>query len=131
MVNNTGLEKPKKVGLAVNLLYTVIALGVIRATVNIIRHIDVRSIGYMHFGHALFLIASGYLVYLVNKRHNWARITLLIILILEIPVSILPIFDSISHSVLANLIGLIQVILFTVAMVQLFSQESRAWFNRD
>jgi len=138
-VNNKGIKPlmtqqqvsvlPQKIDLAVKLLYGVVAIGVIRAIINIINHIDVRSIGVTHLIHALALVLSAYLIFQVSKQHNWARITLLIILIVEIPFSILPMFDSISHSLLNNGLGLIQTILFVTAMVLLYMPESRAWFN--
>jgi len=122
---------PAKVDLAVKLLYGVVAIGVIRAIINIVNHIEVRSIGMTHFIHGLAFLLSGYLIYQVGKQQNWARITLLLILIIEIPFSILPMFDSIAHSLLNNGLGLVQALLFVTAMVLLYRPEAHDWFKHQ
>ncbi len=131
MTNQNSLALPQKIHLAVNLLYGVVALGLTRAIINIIRHADVRSIGFTHLGHALIFAGSAYLIYMVSKRRNWARISLLLILAIDIPFAILPMFDSISHSLLNNSLGFVQAALFIVAMVLLYLPESRIWFSHE
>jgi len=123
---------PQKIDLAVKLLYGVVALGIVRAVMNAINHIDVRSIGLVHLGHACVFAVSGYLIYQISKQQNWARITVLAILIIDIPFTVLPMFDSIKHSPLNNGLGLIQAGIFIAAMVLLYRPESSLWFkNRE
>ncbi|MEZ0152534.1 MAG: hypothetical protein AB9Q18_09595 [Candidatus Reddybacter sp.] len=129
MTNQQISALPQKVDLAVKLLYGVVAIGVVRMIINIINHIEVRSIGMTHLIHALTFVLSSYFIYQLSKQQNWARITLLIILIVEIPFSILPMFDAIKHSLLNNGLGLIQAMLFVTAMILLYRPESSAWFN--
>ena len=129
MTNQQISTPPQKVDLAVKLLYGVVAIGVVRMIINIINHIEVRSIGMTHLIHALAFVLSSYFIYQLSKQQNWARITLLVILIVEIPLSILPMFDAITHSLLNNGLGLIQTVLFVSAMVLLYRPEASAWFN--
>jgi len=129
MTNQQISAPPQKVDLAVKLLYGVVAIGVVRMIINIINHIEVRSIGMTHLIHVLVFVLSSYFIYQLSKQQNWARITLLIILIVEIPLSILPMFDAITHSLLNNGLGLIQTVLFVSAMVLLYRPEASAWFN--
>ena len=129
MTQQLASELPKKVDIAVKLLYGVVALGIVRAVINAINHIDVRSIGLVHLGHALVFAVSGYLIYNISKQHNWARIAVLVILIVDIPLTVLPMFDSIKHSPLNNGLGLIQAVIFIAAMMLLYRPESSLWFN--
>jgi len=122
---------PQKVDLAVKLLYGVVALGIVRAVINAINHIDVRSIGLMHLGHAFVFAVSGYLIYQISKQQNWARIAVLVILIVDIPLTVLPMLDSLKHSPLNNGLGLVQAGVFIAAMVLLYRPESSLWFDSE
>ena len=129
MTQQQSSELPQKIDLAVKLLYGVVALGIVRTVMNAINHIDVRSIGLVHLGHAFVFAVSGYLIYKISKQQNWARITVLAILIIDIPLTVLPMFDSIKHSPLNNGLGLMQAGIFIAAMVLLYRPESSLWFN--
>ena len=124
-------EIPQKVDLAVKLLYGVVALGIVRAVMNAINHIDVRSIGLVHLGHALVFAVSGYLIYQISKQQSWARMTVLAILIIDIPLTVLPMLDSLKHSPLNNGLGLVQAGVFIAAMVLLYRPESSLWFDSE
>lgn len=129
MTQQLASELPKKVDIAVKLLYGVVALGILRAAINAINHIDVRSLGLVHLGHALVFVVSSYFIYKISKQQNWARIAVLVILIVDIPLTVLPMFDSIKHSPLNNGLGLIQAVIFIAAMVLLYRPEASRWFN--
>ena len=122
---------PQKIDLAVKLLYGVVALGIVRTVMNAINHIDVRSIGPVHLGHAFVFAVSGYLIYKISKQQSWARMTVLAILIIDIPLTVLPMLDSLKHSPLNNGLGLVQAGVFIAAMVLLYRPESSLWFDSE
>ena len=122
-------ESPAKVTHAVKMLYLVVAIGVIRAAMTVIRHADVRSPGFLIFAKLLIYSASLYLIYEVGKGKNWARWSLVGILVVSTPLTILPNFDTITHNPIHAIFGFLQLGLYLVAVLFLFHESSTAWFG--
>jgi hypothetical protein len=111
------------------MLYLVVGLGVIRAAMTVIRHADVRSPEFLIFAKFLIYSASLYLIFEVGKGKNWARWSLVGILVVSIPLTVLPNFDSITHYPVHAIFGFLQLGLYMVAMLFLFHESSAAWFG--
>ena len=125
------LEKPAKVVLAQRLLYLVVSLGIIRATITVTRHADVRSPYFLIFLKFLVYSVSFFLIYQSGKAHNWARWALVLIFTISIPLVILPSFESISHNLVYALFVFLQLTLYIVALVFLFHGSSSSWFGKE
>jgi len=123
------LEKPEKVVTAVKLLYLMIAIGVIRTVMTVLRHVDVRSPHSLIITKILIYAASLFLIYQISRGKNWARWLLLAIFAIAFPLSVLPTFDAISHNPVHALLGLLQLGLYIVAMVYLFHRSSMEWLG--
>ena len=122
-------QTPEKIVTAVKLLYLVVAIGIIRTSMTVIRHVDVRSPHLLIFSKMLLYAASVFLIYQASKGKNWARWLLLAILAIAFPLSVLPTFDAIFHNPIHTLLGLLQLALYIVAMVFLFHRSSSQWFG--
>ena len=122
-------ERPSKVILAVRMLYLVVAIGIIRTAMTVIRHADVRSPHFLIETKALVYVASLFLIYQIGKGKNWARWYLVAILAIAIPLTILPNFESYSHNPVHMLLGFLQLALYIVALVFLFHGSSSHWFG--
>ena len=122
-------EKPEKVVTAIKLLYLMIAIGVFRTVMTVMRHADVRSPYSLIFTKVLIYAASVFLIYQISKGKNWARWLLLVIFAIAFPLSVLPTFDAISHNPVHALLGLLQLGLYIVAMVYLFQRSSTQWIG--
>jgi len=123
------LEKPGKVVTAVKLLYLMIAIGVIRTVMTVLRHVDVRSPHSLIITKILIYAASLFLIYQISRGKNWARWLLLAVFAIAFPLSVLPTFDAISHNPVHALLGLLQLGLYIVAMVYLFHRSSMEWLG--
>ena len=122
-------EKPKKVITAIKLLYLIIAIGLLRTVMTVMRHADVRSPYSLIFTKVLIYAASVFLIYQISKGKNWARWALLLIFAIAFPLSVLPTLDAISHNPVHALLGLIQLGLYIGAMVYLFHRSSTEWLS--
>jgi hypothetical protein len=122
-------QRPEKIVTAVKLLYLVVAIGIIRTSMTVIRHVDVRSPHLLIFSKMLLYVASVFLIYQVSKGKNWARWLLLAILAIAFPLSVLPTFDAIFHNPIHTLLGFLQLALYIVAMIFLFHRSSSQWFG--
>ncbi len=123
------LEKPAKVILAVRFLYLIVAIGIVRTSVTIIRHADVRSPDFLIFTKFLVYATSLFLIYQAGKGKNWARWSLIVIFVISIPLAILPNFDSMTHNPVLSILGFLQLGLYVVAIWFLFHESSSRWFG--
>ena len=117
------LEKEDKVVLAVKMLYLVVGIGVIRTLFTIFRHIDVRSPVSLIITKLIIYGLSIYLIIQISKCKNWARWTLVVILTISIPLTILPAFGQVTHNPVYAILFFIQLVLYIAALILLF-QES-------
>lgn len=129
MPTKTLSDKPDKVVTAVKLLYLMIAFGIIRTAMTVLRHVDVRSPYSLIFTKLLIYAASLFLIYQISKGKNWARWLLLIIFAIAFPLSVMPTFDAITHNPVHALLGLLQLGLYIIAMVYLFHRSSSEWLG--
>jgi RsiW-degrading membrane proteinase PrsW (M82 family) len=123
------LEKPEKVVSAVKLLYLMIAIGVVRTGMTVLRHADVRSPYSLIFTKILVYSVSLFLIYQISQGKNWARWLFLVIFAIAFPLSVLPTFDAISHNPVHALLGFLQLGLYIIAMVYLFHRSSTEWLG--
>ena len=123
-------QKSDEVVLAAKMLYLVVVVGITRTVMTVVRHVDVRSPYFLISVKLCIYVISIFVIYQLSKGKNWARWTLLAIFTLCIPLVILPIFDSFSHSPFNSLLGLLQLALFVYSFVLIFCNKSSAWFKQ-
>ena len=123
-------QKPAEAVLAAKMLYLVVVVGITRTVMTVVRHVDVRSPYFLISVKLCIYVISLFVIYQLSKGKNWARWTLLAIFTLCIPLVILPIFDSFSHSPVNSLLGLLQLALFVYSFVLIFCKKSSAWFKQ-
>jgi hypothetical protein len=124
-------ERPPKVSLAVKFFYVIVGIGIIRATMTIIRHADVRSPYFLIFTKLIIYAGSLYVIYQLHKGRNWARWSMVVIFIIAIPLTILPAFASLSHNPVDALLGFIQTALYIIGLVFVFHRSSSSWFGAE
>ena len=121
--------RPAKVSLAIKMLYLIVGLGIFRAAMTVMRHVDVRSPHFLISIKVVLYALSLFLIYQVGKGRNWARWSLVVIFVINIPLSILPAFESFSVVPVQTLLGFLQLGLYIFALVLLFHADSTRWFS--
>ena len=124
----TLLERPAKVVLAIRLFYLIIAIGVARLIMTVIRHYDVRSPDFLIITKMLWYAACIFVLYQLGKGKNWARWVMVALLVASIPLTILPAFGEVSHNLVNTAITFLQVGLYVAALFLLFDRKSSDWF---
>jgi len=122
------LERPAKVTLAVKMFYLVCGIGVVRTTITVLRHIDVRSPDTLIVTKLLLYAVSIFLIYQTGKGKNWARWAMVTLFVGCLPIEILPLFEELSHNPVNAFLGCVSLGLYLVGLVFLFLKESSAWF---
>lgn len=125
------LELQDKVVLSVKMLYLVVGIGVIRTAMTVFRHIDVRSPDFLIITKLIVYAASIYLIQQINKGKNWARWSLVVLLTISIPLTILPAFGQFSHNPVYAVLFFMQLVLYIVALVFLFQKSSSEYFKSE
>jgi hypothetical protein len=74
-------------------------------------------------------VINAFLVAMIERGRNWARITALVLYLLALPFLAMSIIATWKVSTLAAGSGALQMILQTIAMVMLFGRASREWFR--
>lgn len=121
-------EIPSKVTLAAKLFYFVVGIGITRAILTIFRHVEVRTPYFLISMKILIYVGSLYLIYQLGKGKNWARVSMVTIFIICIPLVVLPTFASFSHNPTDSILAILQTILYIIALVLLFHRSSSNWF---
>ena len=126
-------SRPPRVSTAVTLLYLTLGMGIIRSFLEVPRLLQVAPPGF-GLGFFLFVIifTMAFLVFLtvmIGKGRNWARITYLVLTIVGLPLSVLPLYQSLTKTPISGIIGTAQLVLQTIALIFLFQRASSEWFR--
>jgi hypothetical protein len=141
---------PRSVKIAITLLYIVIGIYIYGQAVSILSYIlgvtklnlgfqPQSSLGRYVSNHVVVLILlvlvkdtiSVYLVYLIGKRNNWARIIILASSIIDILRFVWIFPESVVTKSIPLISNLPLYIVSVVALVYLFQRESNQWFKQS
>ncbi|MBI3578001.1 MAG: hypothetical protein HY089_01155 [Ignavibacteriales bacterium] len=129
MTDETNLEKPKKVVLAIRLLIVGMCLGLLNFIVEeAITKVKDSTRGTVLFFGFFGVILEIVLIYQMYLGKKWARTTYSILFVLGIllfPFSLGELFKS---NLFVAILSVARVILDSVALVMLFTEESTDWF---
>lgn len=125
----TPTQRPQKIKNAVLMLWISLGLGVVRSVWEIPAQAAQSSVGFVVFVMGFTFLFVGFFVWMIGKGKNWARITFLVLFILGVPLSILPLIQSLAYAPISGVLGIAQSALQTVAVIFLFLKESSAWFK--
>jgi hypothetical protein len=124
-----GLSRPKRVVIAIILLYISLGLWIAGLGIKL-------SPASKHFWFTLTVSIATcailfFLMYMVGKGKNWARITLFVVFIFDSPPAVLSLWKSLAAGHINNGIYLISLFaLIIAAFIMVFQKESNQWFNR-
>ncbi len=129
MTDREQIARHPKVAVAVKLLYVTLGIGIIRSIIEFSRQAEASSVGFVLFVMFFVFGIMLFFIYMIGKGKNWARITFLVLFIIGVPLSILPMIQSLSHYPVSGVLGLLQVAMQAIALVLLFQSGSSAWFT--
>lgn len=123
-------ERPKEVAAAVLLLVLSLIVGGIRAVFDLTGKVS----GAAFFVALLILVAFlGVFFFFVSKiaaGRNWARITLLALLVLQLPFTVLGSIAEVRTNPMHGAVSIVIAVLQLLGVVLLFTKNSNLWFRR-
>lgn len=131
-------ERPDTVGLAVKLLYIAFAIGALTSFLTFPALKERQQIPEGSEAPVVIGIIAGYaivwfLIDRVSAGRNWARILLLVLLVIGIPFSLASFKQQMENDPLDELISLLSLGtlgLNVIAVVFLFQQKSSEWYRQ-
>lgn len=106
-----------------------LAIGGIRAVFDLTRRV---SGVYFFIALLMLVVFLGIFFFLVNRvaaRRNWARIILLVLLLIGLPFAIPGYVFELKASVLRGSLSVLVAILQILGMCLLFTKDSNGWFK--
>jgi len=119
------VTRPPIVTKALVLLYIALGIGPIRIVMEVP---GVSTAVAIIPALILTALLAGF-VYLIGTGRNWARITLLVLVLIGIPFSVAPLLEIFRTNFVSGVLGLVQAVLQIVALVFLFQKQSSEWFK--
>lgn len=128
-MNTVSVEKPVEVSRAVNCLWASLALGSVKALVDM-QHLSSQAAPAFTNVILVSVIAiSTLLIYKTGQGKNWARITYLVLMVLGSLPSVPLLMAEFGRSPVLGAFGIIQVGLQIFALWLLFTSPGKAWFK--
>ena len=123
-------SKPAVVTYAVRMLYTSVALSVATFFSEWLVFQNV-PIDFFEMFFVMFVgwWLSLWCIYKVGQGRNWARILLLVLYLLNIPMFIHGLMDLYPYSIILVVLALAGFVLQAIAYIMLFSRNAYLWFR--
>jgi len=123
--------RPDKVRQGVMLLYVALGIatlhGIMEAPEQASEHH--ASVGLALFVTFLSLGTGGFCIYMIGKGKNWARITLLVLVILGTPLVVTQALQSLAANRIPSLLDIATLVIEIIALIFLFQKPSSEWFR--
>jgi hypothetical protein len=126
----TAKHQPLEVSRAVALLWTSLAVGLLRSVWNISFNSQGSATGLAIFWFVFFGILHFFLILKVAHGRNWARVTYVVLFALGIPFVAFGLVESFQDSPLLAFIWIALFSMQLVAIFLLFMPKSSAWYRK-
>jgi len=125
----TGIERPREVVRAVQLLFAAIGLGLITAIFSLVQRVSGAPMIFALLIVIAFFAFCYLLVRIISVGRNWARIILLVLVLLNFPFAILADIEALRKSILLGTLSIVIVTLQVIGTYLLFTKNSNLWFR--
>ena len=121
--------RPKETTSAIQFLYASLAIGLIRAVFGLTQRVS----GAALILAALIVIAvfalGFFLVWKISAGRNWARIILLVLVLINLPFAVLANVSELKRSVLSGAFSILIEVILWIGTYLLFARNSNLWFR--
>ncbi|MEP6570934.1 MAG: hypothetical protein ABJC10_14275 [Acidobacteriota bacterium] len=126
----TNLERPLQATRAVQLLFASLAIGMLRAIFGLTQRVS----GAALILAALIVIAVFailfFLVWKISAGRNWARIILLVLVIINLPFAVMANVGELKQSLHSGALSIFIETLLWIGTYLLFTKNSNQWFRK-
>jgi hypothetical protein len=123
------LARPKETTSAIQLLYASLAIGLIRAVFGLTQ----RTSGAALVLTALIVISvfalGFFLIWKISAGRNWARIILLVLVLINLPFAVLANISELKRVVWSGALSILIEVILWIGTYLLFTRDSNHWFQ--
>ena len=123
------VARPKETTSAIQLLYASLAIGLIRAVFGLTQ----RTSGAALILAALIVISvfalGFFLIWKISAGRKWARILLLVLVLINLPFAVLANISELKRSVLSGALSILIEGILWIGTYLLFTKNSNLWFR--
>ena len=123
------IERPREVVRAVQFLFAAIAIGLITAILNLAQRVSGAPMIFALLIVIAFFGLCYFLIRTISAGRDWARIILLVLVLLNLPFAILSDIAALRQSILLGTLSIIIIILQLIGTYLLFTKNSNLWFR--
>lgn len=123
-------QKPQSVGIAVNLLWASLGVGLLKTVIDYSHVTAQASVAFTTVVVVFTFALIGFLVFKISAGKNWARITFLVLFIIGVLPSLLVVVGEFSRSLILGVLSVAQIGLQGYALFLLFSLPGSTWFRK-
>lgn len=123
-------ERPTPVTRAVQLLFISLVIGQIRALVNLAHRTSGSALILAGLIVVAFFLLGFVLVWRISARRNWARIVLLVLVVINLPFAVLGNVAELKQNVRSGVVSIFIEVILWIGTGLLFTKNSNAWFGR-
>lgn len=130
MKTQNAVQKPQSVATAVNLLWTSMAVGLVKMLMDFANLSAVAPAAFTNFVLVFTFALTTYLIFKILAGKNWARITFLVIFIIGMLPTLPLMLGEFSRSPVVGALSVAQVGLQIYALFLLFTRPGSLWFRK-
>ena len=123
------VARPKETTSAIQFLYASLAIGLMRAVFLLTQ----RASGAALILAALIVISvfalGFFLVWKISAGRNWARMILLVLVLINLPFAVRANVSELNRSVLSGVFSFLIEIILWIGTYLLFTKNSNLWFR--
>jgi len=129
-INDATGQRPQQVSTAVLLLKAALALGALTSAVHVIRAVSGTTM-IVALAIVIAFFAVGFLlVWRISLGNNWARILLLILVLVGTPLSVPGYVRDLKHGLAWPAVSILISLLQLIGALLLFVGSANAWFRK-
>jgi hypothetical protein len=121
--------RPKEATFAIQLLYASLAIGLIRAVFGLTQ----RTSGAALVLAALIVVSvfalAFFLIWKISTGRNWARIILLVLVLINLPFAVRANISELKLSVLSGTFSILIEVILWIGTYLLFTKNTNLWFR--
>lgn len=122
------MERPREVECAVQMAFVSLVLALIAIPFRP-AFVKPEMLGFMILGIIITVLFTSFLLIMILRGQNWARLLFIILFFIGLPFTFLGIILTLQKSQVSMLISLIQLSLQIMATVLLVQRPTRNWFK--
>jgi len=123
------LSRPTETTLAIQFIYASLVIGMLRAVFGLTQRASGAALILAALIVISFFALGFFLVWKISSGRNWARIILLILVLINLPFAVLANVSELKQSILSGTLSVLIELILWVGTCLLFTKTSNRWFR--